>query len=137
MATTTVTVNLSASASRVWQLIGGFGSLPDWLTFLSGSELSEGGRVRSLTDVEGGVVVEQLEKFDNDGRTYTYTVLDAPFPVTGYRSTLAVYEVDDSHSRVDWSGTFEPAGVPESEAIALFHGIYTNGLASLQKRLDA
>ncbi|MER5387751.1 SRPBCC family protein [Saccharopolyspora sp. NPDC002686] len=135
MASTTTSVDIPVPADRVWQLIGGFDSLPDWLPYIPTSELSEGGRVRSLTNAEGGTIVERLEAFDNDARTYTYSIVDAPFPVTGYRSTITVHEVSDSQSRVEWSGTFTPVGASDEEAIALFHGIYSDGLAALEKTL--
>ncbi|QUH01910.1 SRPBCC family protein [Saccharopolyspora erythraea] len=137
MATTTATIDVPVSADRVWQLVGGFGSLPDWLPYIPASELSEGGRVRSLTNEEGGVIVERLEAFDEQARTYSYSILQAPFPVTGYRSTLTVHEVSGAQSRVEWSGTFTPAGASEGEAASLFHDIYTKGLAALKTTLGA
>ncbi|MGW5644815.1 SRPBCC family protein [Saccharopolyspora sp. NPDC003752] len=137
MATTTATIDIQVSADRIWQLIGGFDSLPDWLPYIPTSKLSEGGRVRSLTNEEGGTIVERLEAFDNDARTYTYSIVQAPFPVTGYRSTITVHEVSGAQSRVDWSGTFTPVGTSDEEAIALFHGIYADGLAALTKTLGA
>jgi uncharacterized protein YndB with AHSA1/START domain len=137
MATTTATIDIPVPAARVWQLIGGFDSLPDWLPYIPVSTLSEGGRVRSLKNDEGGVIVERLEAFDNQARTYSYSILQAPFPVTGYRSTLTVHEVSSGQSRVEWSGTFTPTGTSEEEAITLFHGIYTEGLAALKKTLEA
>ncbi|MET8894015.1 SRPBCC family protein [Streptomyces albogriseolus] len=137
MATTTATTDIPVPADRVWQLIGGFDSLPDWLPYIPASTLSEGGRVRSLTNEEGGVIVERLEAFDNQARSYSYSIVQAPFPVTGYRSTLTVHEKPGGQSRVEWSGTFTPAGTSEQEAIALFHGIYTEGLAALRKTLEA
>lgn len=48
MASTTAYIDVPHSPDHVWQLIGGFGSLPDWLPYIPHSELSEGGRVRSL-----------------------------------------------------------------------------------------
>jgi len=42
MAHAFASTDISASADQVWQLIGGFGSLPDWLPYISKSELSEG-----------------------------------------------------------------------------------------------
>lgn len=99
MATTTATIDLPVPAARVWQLIGGFDSLPDWLPYIPVSTLSEGGRVRSLKSDEGGVIVERLEAFDNQARTYSYSILQAPFPVTGYRSTLTVHEVSGGEPR--------------------------------------
>ncbi|MGA5150105.1 SRPBCC family protein [Streptomyces griseoincarnatus] len=137
MATTTATTDIPVPADRVWQLIGGFDSLPDWLPYIPTSTLSEGGRVRSLTNEEGGVIVERLEAFDNQARSYSYSIVQAPFPVSDYRSTLTVHAKPGGQSRVEWSGTFTPAGTSEQEAIALFHGIYTEGLAALRKTLEA
>ncbi|AYN37805.1 SRPBCC family protein [Streptomyces dangxiongensis] len=136
MAHTTASLGIPAAPDRVWQLVGGFGSLPDWLPYIPQSRLGEGGRVRTLTNEEGGVIVERLEAFDNEARTYSYSILQAPFPVTGYRSTLTVHGVPGSGgSRVEWSGTFTPAGVGDDEATALFHGIYTEGLTALKQTL--
>ncbi|MFC8031540.1 SRPBCC family protein [Streptomyces griseoincarnatus] len=137
MATTTATTDIPVPADRVWQLIGGFDSLPDWLPYIPASTLSEGGRVRSLTNEEGGVIVERLEAFDNQARSYSYSIVRASFPVSDYRSTLTVHEKPGGRSRVEWAGTFTPAGSSEQEAIALFHGIYTEGLAALRKTLEA
>ncbi|GAA4803435.1 SRPBCC family protein [Streptomyces ziwulingensis] len=136
MATTTASIELPVPADRVWQLIGGFDSLPDWLPYIPTSESSEGGRVRTLTNEDGGVIVERLETFDNAARSYSYSILQAPFPVTDYLSTIAVHEgTAPDRSRVEWSGTFTPDGIDDDEATALFHGIYADGLAALTQSL--
>ncbi|MYX97849.1 SRPBCC family protein [Streptomyces sp. SID486] len=134
MASTTASIDLPVSPDAVWELIGGFGSLPDWLPYITRSELTEGGRVRRLTNQDGGTIVERLRSFDHAARTYSYAIEQAPFPVAGYLSTLTVHEVPGTPgaSRVEWSGTFVPAGVGDGEAEALFHGIYTDGLAALE-----
>jgi len=90
MATASAFIDVPASAEQVWQLIGGFNSLPDWLPFIVKSELSEGGRVRSLETADGAVVVERLEGFDNAAKTYSYSIEQAPFPATDYLATLRV-----------------------------------------------
>ncbi|MFF8727155.1 SRPBCC family protein [Streptomyces sp. NPDC015171] len=135
MASTTASVDLPVSPDAVWKLIGGFGSLPDWLAYIPESELGEGGRTRRLTNQDGGVIVERLLAFDHAARSYTYAIEQAPFPVTAYRSTLSVHEVSGipDASRVEWSGTFTPAGVSEREAEELFHTIYADGLAELER----
>ncbi|NED00203.1 SRPBCC family protein [Streptomyces sp. SID6648] len=136
MAGTTASTELPVPADRVWQLIGGFDSLPDWLPYIPTSELSEGGRVRTLVNEEGGVIVERLETFDNAARSYSYSILRAPFPVTGYLSTITVREASaPDRARVEWSGTFTPDGIGDDEAAALFHGIYADGLAALTQSL--
>jgi hypothetical protein len=135
MAQASAMIDIPAAPDRVWQLIGEFGSLPDWLPFIPKSELREGGRVRRLANVRGDIIVERLEAFDNAARSSTYTILQAPFPVTGYRSTLRVREVNGgTASRVEWSGEFTPSGVSDREAARQFQGIYEDGLKALATR---
>ncbi|MET9406160.1 SRPBCC family protein [Streptomyces sp. NPDC002935] len=136
MATTTASIDIAASPDRVWQLIGGFDSLPDWLPYIPTSDLCDGGRLRRLENEQGDVIIERLEAFDDQARTYSYSIVRAPFPVTGYRSTLTVHETPrQDRARVEWSGTFTPDGISDSEAVTLFHGIYTQGLAALHQTL--
>ncbi|WP_454739864.1 SRPBCC family protein [Cupriavidus necator] len=136
MAQASATMTLPVAPDRVWQLIGGFDSLPDWLPYIPKSELSEGGRVRSLVNPDGDVIVERLEAFDNSARSYTYSILKAPFPVADYRSTLRVVGIDgDQASRVEWSGQFTPAGVSDEDGSRLFEGIYRDGLMALETTL--
>lgn len=136
MATAFASISLSSTPDEVWQLIGGFDSLPDWLPYIPKSESSEGGRVRSLLNPDGDAIVERLEAFDHGARSYTYSILRAPFPVVGYRSTLRVVGADDGKgARVEWSGEFTPNGVSDDEACALFNGIYRDGLAALAETM--
>ncbi|QEX23973.1 hypothetical protein FRZ61_39140 [Hypericibacter adhaerens] len=126
------TMEIPASPDRVWQLIGGFNSLPDWLPYIPKSEVSEGGRVRRLANPDGEAIVERLEAFDNAARSYSYSILQAPFPVTGYFSTLRVKAMNGGKGAcVEWSGRFTPHGVSDQEASRLFQGIYEDGLKAL------
>lgn len=132
MARASATIKIPASSDAVWQLIGGFNSLPDWLPYIPSSELSEGGRVRHLATPGGDVIVERLEAFDNAARSYTYSIIDAPFAVTGYRATLQVREAERGpEAQVEWSGEFTPVGISDEEASSLFEGIYRDGLKAL------
>lgn len=137
MANTMATIEISASPDQVWKLIGGFNSLPDWLPYIPSSELSEGGRVRRLENPDGDVIIERLVGFNDKERSYTYSIMQAPFPVTNYESTLRVRENGSKGTLVEWSGTFTPVGVSEDEVIKLFHGIYTDGLEALKKAVQA
>ncbi|WP_321788782.1 SRPBCC family protein [Paraburkholderia sp. J94] len=134
MAQAQSSIRIAAKPDAVWQLIGGFNSLPDWLPYIPSSELSEGGRVRRLATPGGDVIVERLEAFDQRARSYSYPILEAPFPVTAYRSTLQVREIEDGRAaQVEWFGEFTPVGVSDAEASALFEGIYRDGLQALAK----
>lgn len=135
MAKASASVEIPASASEVWRLIGGFGSLPDWLPYIPKSEMREGGRVRHLANPDGGVIVERLMAFDEVGRSYSYHILQSPFPQEDYLSTLRVEETGDGQrSRVVWSGEFRSVGVSDAEISKLFQNIYEDGLASLRRR---
>ncbi|WP_144147168.1 SRPBCC family protein [Paraburkholderia sp. BCC1884] len=135
MAEASTGIDVSLPADEVWQLIGGFGSLPDWLPYIPKSELSEGGRVRHLANPDGDAIVERLIAFDNAARSYSYAILQAPFPVTDYVSTLKVVDNGGSACRVEWSGRFTPKGVSDQEAVKLFQGIYEDGLKALTAEL--
>ncbi|MBH0349699.1 SRPBCC family protein [Bacillus cereus] len=134
MAHTTTSMEIFGSPEQVWQLIGGFNSLPDWLPYIPSSKLTEGGRVRHLANPDGDTIIERLEVFNDKERYYTYSIMNAPFPVTNYLSTIQVKEGTESNtSVVEWSGTFTPVEVSDEEAINLFHGIYSDGLKALQQ----
>ena len=138
MAKTTVSIEIPASADAVWQLMGGFDALPDWLPFIPKSMVSEGGRVRTLTTSDGGTVIERLEAFDNRQRSYSYSIIQAPFPVVDYLSTIAVVATADNNiTRVEWSGSFTPVNVSDADAEALFSGIYRDGLQALKNNFSA
>ena len=128
----TASIELLASADEVWELIGGFDSLPNWLSNIPRSQLSEGGRVRRLKNLHGEDIVERLEAFDASDRSYSYSILNAPFPVSDYLSTLRVIDLGDG-SRVEWSGRFTPVGVSSSEASHLFQAIFEDGLKALKR----
>ncbi|SDX12206.1 Polyketide cyclase / dehydrase and lipid transport [Marininema mesophilum] len=138
MANTVATIEIPTSPDQVWKVIGGFNSLPDWLPqIIRSSELGEGGRVRRLENIDGDVVVERLETFNEKERYYTYSIDQAPFPATHYEATLRVRENGGKGSLVEWSGKFTPVGVSDDEVINLFHGIYTDGLDALKKVFQA
>ncbi|WP_030622713.1 SRPBCC family protein [Streptomyces sclerotialus] len=139
MASTSVSRVLPASPQKVWDLIGGFDALPDWLPYIPESTPLQGGRVRKLTNPDGDVIVERLVGFNEAERHYTYAIVEAPFPVTGYLSTLRVHPVDgrDDLAEVQWSGRFTPNGVGDTEAEELFTGIYADGLDALSQALSA
>ncbi|EFG64174.1 LOW QUALITY PROTEIN: conserved hypothetical protein, partial [Streptomyces sp. SPB074] len=98
-----------------------------------------GGRARRLRNEDGEVIVERMTAFEDSARHYTYTILEAPFPVRGYLSTLRVHEVPGApgSAEVEWTGRFVPDGVSEEEAVALFTGIYDEGLTALEAALRA
>ncbi|WP_448650813.1 SRPBCC family protein [Pseudomonas fluorescens] len=138
MATASSVIEVPVSADQVWQLIGGFNTLPDWLPFIVKSEASDGGRVRHLETADGGVVVERLQSFDNVARTYSYTIEQSPFPVSAYLATLQVEALTEASAKVTWSGVFTPAaGTTDAAVEELFAGVYSGGLEALRANFPA
>src|SRR5262249_55534415 len=135
MAQASASIELPVSAEKVWQLIGGFNSLPDWSPNIPTSETTEGGRVRHLAISNGETVVERLEKFDNAARSYSYSIVQGPFPITDYLATISVHDKAGGNGCVvDWSGTFIAKGVSDSEASKVVQGIFDGGLKALAAR---
>lgn len=139
MAEVEMTVELGASAERVWQLVGDFDALSRWHPAVASSRVSrEGGRtLRRLGLHGGGTIIEALEHHDEAAHRYTYSILDAPLPVANYRSELSVEEQGGERCRVRWSSRFEPDGVPEPEAVETIRGIYKAGLDALTGRFGS
>ena len=135
MASAIATVDLNVPPDELWQLIGGFGSLPDWIPGLSQSKLADGGRVRYLSDPNGHTFVEKLERYDSAARSYSYSILESPISISDYLSTITVTPIREGRgSHVEWSGSFEPLEISEKEAQNVFDGLYSTGLRALASR---
>ncbi|MER5617145.1 SRPBCC family protein [Streptomyces sp. NPDC002215] len=139
MASTSASRIVPASPDKVWSLIGGFDALPDWLPYIPESTPLEGGRVRRLKNPNGEVIIERLVDFNETERHYSYAILQAPFPVNGYVSTIRVHTVPgrDDIAEVQWSGRFNPDNATDEEVTDLFTGIYRDGLDALHNTLTA
>ena len=136
MAKVSLSTTLPVPARTVWDAIGGFNSLAKWHPAVAKSEESKEGTatVRRLTLRGGGSIVERLDAKDDRKRTYTYSILDGPLPVAGYKATLHVEENKDGKScTVQWSSAFEPAGTSEPEAVKVIRGIYEAGFENLRR----
>jgi hypothetical protein len=100
--------------------------------------LSEGGRVRHLATSTGETIIERLERVDNTARTYSYSILKAPFKITNYLATIRVEAKDGGNSSsVEWSGIFTSNGMSDEEASKLFQGIFDDGLKALAARFKS
>lgn len=130
-----------AGAEDVWQLVRDFDGLPGWHPAISASELSTGtatevGAVRRLTLADGGVVVERLVTLDDTARSYTYEILESPFSVRRYVSTIRVTPVTDSgQAFVEWWTEYDADSGDEAELSALFaDGVFAVGISALRAR---
>ena len=135
MAKVSLSSNYPASAETIWKLIGGFNALPDWHPAIAKSEIETEGNTtyRRLTLVGGGSILEKLEKSDEDGHLYSYSILESPLPIANYAATIRVTDSEGGGCTIEWSSEFEASGAPENEAVKAVEGIYQAGFDNLRK----
>ena len=134
MAKVSLQSTFAISPDEVWKLIGKFNALPDWHPAIQSSKLEDGGRLRRLSILGGGEVVERLETIDEKDRLYRYSIVSGPLPVANYTATLRVRDDGKGNALVEWSSEFDPVkGAPEQEAVNVIQNVYQTGLDNLKK----
>jgi hypothetical protein len=127
----TKTLELPASAGEVWAVVGDFNGLPRWNAGVERSDLSEGGRRRTLTLKTGVKVVEDLVHHDDGGRSLSYSIVEGPVPVSRHKATLSVSDRGPNQSTVHWRCEFDPKEVPDEVVTGIFSGVIDSGLKQL------
>jgi hypothetical protein len=142
MAKATLTQKLDAPADEVWELIGGFTGIAAWHDLVDACDAEEGGSVRRLHNAGGqGQLVERLLKFDEEAKSYSYTIIgsvDFEPPVVNYLSVVTVTDDGDGRCTVSWTGSGDPApGKTDEDCVAAWNFIYGTGLKNLAERFGA
>lgn len=117
MTRTSSTIIIDAAADAIWQVIGDFGAASQYLAWVVNCAVAgEGvGALRTLTSADGSTIVERLETLDEAGQRLSYALLtDTPF--RDCLTTLAVRDLGPGRAELLWSATFQPDGLPASEA---------------------
>ncbi|MDN3355863.1 SRPBCC family protein [Actinomadura sp. DC4] len=134
---------LPVSADRVWEAIRDFGSIADWHPGIASAELKGGagdqvGAVRRLTGPGGELFVERLLILDDTARSYTYEILESPFPVRAYEATMRVTPVTDTgYAFAEWTATYDADAEDEARLTKTFsRGIFATGLSALRDRFS-
>lgn len=125
--TTTIS---SMSPDALWKKVGDFCGIGDWHPAIEKCVLSSDGKERTLALKGGGAIVEREESVDNANRTYTYTILSGPLPVTNYHSTISV-SPDPKGSSIKWIGSYDAKGASDADAKKVIDGIYESGEKAL------
>lgn len=132
--------DIDAPPAAVWAFVGDFCAIGRWhpqveRCILSTDEDDDTVRVqlRGLV-IEGGkgTIVEVETARDEAAMTYSYSFVQGPLPVAAYNASLAV-RPNGAGSTVIWSGTFDAAGVSDTQAVAEITGIYERGLAGIAR----
>ena len=145
----TQTVEINASAHKVWKAVEGFDSLNTWHPAVAKDEIVEGtndtvGAVRLLTLKDGGTIKEKLLAFEPKAHKFRYAILEGVLPVSDYTSTLTVTPAGKGKATVTWTGHFRrkdtsanPAdNANDKAATDTITSVYQGGLENLKKMLE-
>ena len=139
MATVAIRDELVAPIDRVWACFADFGDLSAWAPGRSRVPV-EGrgvGAVRTVEGDGGQPVRERLEAYDPTRYTFTYAMVESPFPFTNYVATVRLHDLGGGRTSIDWSSTFEPRGIQTEQVGQMIEGIYRMFIACLEKTLAA
>lgn len=133
---------IPAPLAEVWPHIRDFGGIHRWHPAIEHGELTRGcsevevGAQRRLTLGDGGVVVEQLVALDDRFHTLTYEILESPFPVRRYISTVRLAPVTSlGHTFGEWWVDFDADAADEGNLVDLFaNGVFAGGLEALRAK---
>lgn len=138
-------IEIAASADRVWAIVGDFGDMTYLDAVVSKTEIVRGknneiGAQRAISLKDGGLILETLTAWRTKPHALSYRMDDGPLPVSHYTSTIEVTPSGGA-SRVTWSGSFRhkaaataTAGHDDeaNAAVDLIAGIYEAGLSAIK-----
>ncbi len=130
-------ITIHAPADAIWQVISDFGAACQYLVgVVNCSVEGEGiGALRSLTSADGSTIVERLESLDAAARRLSYALLtDTPFG--NCLTTMAVHDLGSRQAELAWSASFQPDGIPASEAVALLEGALAANCLALKQLME-
>jgi mxaD protein len=148
--TTSKSININASADKVWAATKDFSGLNNWHPAVATDQIVEGkdntvGAVRLLTLKGGGTIKEKLLRYDETNHSFKYAILEGVLPVSDYTSTFTIKSVSTNKSSVTWTGHFKRKDVGDSPAddandktaVTTINGVYQGGLDNLKKMTEA
>ena len=139
MTETKVVEKINAPLDLVWSNLGNFAGLKPGSGIESVDYKGEGVGMIRLIKLSIGTVVERLDHYDPEAKNYTYSIIneDSPLPFLNYSATVQLLENEDNTTTVEWTGTFEPRGIEESQAKTLAYNMYTNAINGARLELES
>ncbi|WP_166461816.1 SRPBCC family protein [Paracoccus alkanivorans] len=142
-------MTIAAAPSDVWAIVESFADIAEWHPMVgagSGEGENETGATRNLT-LEGGEIVERLDKHQPDEMSYSYRMLKEnvqALPVSFYSATLKV-EAAQEGSKVSWMGRFyrgdtgntPPENLNDEAGKKAMSAYFRAGLDSLRSMAEA
>src|SRR5215831_17484506 len=121
MANVAIRDEINAPIARVWACFADFGDLSAWAPGRTRVPV-EGrgvGAVRTVGGDGAAPIRERLEAYDPAAHSFSYAMLESPFPFTDYVATVRLADLGGGRTSIDWSSTFEPRGVPGEQVTGM------------------
>ena len=139
MGNTLVEDEIAAPISRVWACFADFGDLGGWApgtpkVTLDGPPTAVG-TVR-LVEGEGQPPLrERLTAYDADARTFSYAMLESPFPFTDYLASVRLSDLGGGRTGIRWSSSFAETGMPAERVTEMLENLYRMFIGKLKETL--
>ena len=131
-------VTIHVPADVIWYVISDFGAACEYLDMVVNCTVEDEGvgARRTLTYVDGSTIVERLETLNEATWRLSYALLtDSPFG--NCLTTMAVRALEPyQQAELVWSASFQPVGIPASEAVALLESALAANCLSLKQFLE-
>jgi carbon monoxide dehydrogenase subunit G len=139
----TGSVTLAASPDEVWEVVGNFADMT-WYPGVTGTEVSDDGKSRTLTFENGSTAAERLAKHDDEKRVISFrrTGDDLKLiPVTNFSNQIEIAE-EGAGAKVTWTAAFyrgfpnndPPPDLDDAAAMAAGQEFVQSGLDALSER---
>lgn len=137
MASVRVDDEITAPIDAVWACFADFGDLRAWapgtpIVTVDGKGV---GAVRTVRTDGQPPIQERLAAYDAATHTFSYAMLDSPFPFTDYLATVRLKAVAPERTAITWSATFAPKGMGEEQVVQLLQNVYAMFIGKLKTTL--
>ena len=130
-----------ASPETIWKTMRDFNNIALWHTDVRSSQIEDGGSgdqvgaVRFLHLQNGAPVRELLTALSDKDRTYSYSIIESPFPLLYHSSTVSLMPVEGgSKTLMTWYVEFTvKEGDASLLAAAIHKGVILAGFQGLAK----
>lgn len=133
----TQVVTIHAPIDTIWQVISDFGAGSRYLPMVTQCTVQGAGigALRTLTYLDGSVILERLETVDEATHRLSYILLtDTPFG--SCLNAMALRALSTDQVELTWTANFQPINLPAIEALSLMEGMLAENCQALKLLLE-
>lgn len=132
-----VSKTINVPAAKVWEKLSSFRGIEEFSPIERSVTEGEGvGASRKCYMPDGAEISERLEKVDNSKMTLQYKIIEGPFPITDYLSTIKVKALGNKTCEVIWGAEFNVGDEAKAQMEELFGGFYNVIIDSLESLIN-